>query len=98
MLDYKAEPFIYSWLLAFRNKHLLLAGCMFISVVLALLIVPLTSFLFTTASFASNTTFPLLFETSFNSDILGEYPNYPDLRLPLDTAASMRIQDASRPP
>jgi hypothetical protein len=98
MLDYKAEPFLYCWLIALRNKHFVLAACMFISVVLALLIVPLTSFLFTTDSFASNTTIPLSFETAFNSNILGDYPNYPDLRLPLDSAAAMHIQDARRPP
>jgi hypothetical protein len=98
LLDYKAEPFLYSWLIALRNKHFVLAACMFISVVLALLIVPLTSFLFTTTSFASNTTIPLSFETSFNANILGEYPNYPDLRLPLESAAAMHIQDARRPP
>lgn len=91
LLDYKAEPFLYSWLIALRNKHFMLAACMFISVVLALLIVPLTSFLFTTNSFASNTTIPLSFETSFNSNILGEYPNYPGLRLPLGSAAAMHI-------
>jgi hypothetical protein len=98
MLDYNAEPFIYGWLIAVQNKHFLLAACKLSSVVLALLVVPLTSFLFTPASFASNTTFPLSFETSFNSSILGEYPNYPDLRLQLGSAAAIRIQDASRPP
>jgi hypothetical protein len=98
ILDYKARPFFYSWVVALRNKHFLLAACLFFSVVLALLVVPLTSFLFTAASFASNTTFPLSFETSFNSNVLGEYPNYPDLRLTLDSAAAMHILDARRPP
>ncbi|MCJ1249111.1 hypothetical protein MMC30_006334 [Trapelia coarctata] len=98
MLDYKAEPYLYGWVQALRNSHLLLAACMLCSVVLTLLVVPLASFLFTTASFASNTTLPLSFETSFNSNILGEYPLFPELRLPLDSAAAMHIQDASRPP
>jgi hypothetical protein len=97
MLDYNAAPFIYGWLIAVQNKHFLLAACKLSSVVLALLVVPLTSFLFTPISFASNTTFPLSFEI-FNSNVLGDYPSYPDLRLPLESAAAMRIQDASRPP
>ncbi|KAF7510034.1 hypothetical protein GJ744_007138 [Endocarpon pusillum] len=98
MLDYRSEPFIYSWWAALRNKHFLLAACMFMSMVLAILTVPLTSFLFTTADYASNTTFPLSFETSFDSNVIGEPFDFPDLRLPLDSAAAMRIQDASRPP
>jgi hypothetical protein len=97
MLDYNAEPFIYGWLIAVQNKHFLLAACKLSSVVLALLVVPLTSFLFTAVSFASNTTFPLSFET-FPSNILGKFPSYPDLRLPLDSAAAMHIQNATRPP
>lgn len=98
MLDYNSKPFIYGWLIAAQHKHFLLAACKLSSVVLALLVVPLTSFLFTAVSFASNTTFPLSFETSFSSNILGEFPSYPDLRLPLDSAAAIRVQDASRPP
>ena len=98
MLDYKAEPSIYSWVVALRNRHLLLAACMFSSVLLTFVVIPLTSFLFTTASFVSSATFPLYFETSFNSTVLGPFPTYPDLRRTLDSAAAMRIQNASRPP
>ena len=98
MLDYKAESFFRSWIVAIRNKHLVLAACMLSSVVLTLFIVPLTSFLFTTASFTSNTTFPLHFETVFNSNVLGSFPNFPDLRLSMESAAVIHIQDASRPP
>ncbi|OCK97041.1 uncharacterized protein K441DRAFT_549610 [Cenococcum geophilum 1.58] len=98
MLDYKAESFFHGWIAAIQNKHLLLAACMLSSVVLTLFIVPLTSFLFTTSSFTSNTTFPLHFETVFNSNILEKFPNVPDLRLPMNAAAVMRIQDAGRLP
>ena len=98
MLDYKAEPFLYGWIQALRNKHLLLAACMLCSVVLTLLVIPLASFLITDDTFASNTPLPLYFDTSFNSNILGDYPILPDLRLPLMTAAAMHIQEASRPP
>ncbi|KAH0543158.1 hypothetical protein FGG08_002503 [Glutinoglossum americanum] len=98
MVDYKAEPLLYGWFVALRNKHFLLAACMFFSVVLVLLVVPLTSFLFTTVSFASNTILPLSFKTSFNSDILEPYPNSPDLRLLMDSAAAMRLLDARQPP
>lgn len=98
MLDYQAEPSVYSWVVALRNRHLLLAACMFSSVLLTFFVIPLTSFLFTTASFVSNATFPLSFETSFNSNVLGPFPTSPDLRRTLDSAAAMRIQNASRPP
>lgn len=98
MLDYKAESFFHGWIVAIQNKHLLLAACMLSSVVLTLFIVPLTSFLFTTSSFTSNTTFPLHFETVFNSNIIEKFPNVPDLRLPMNAAAVMRIQDAGRLP
>ena len=98
MLDYKAESFFHGWIVAIQNRHLLLGACMLSSVVLTLFIVPLTSFLFTTSSFTSNTTFPLHFETVFNSNVLEKFPNFPDLRLPLNAAAVMRIQDAGRLP
>lgn len=99
LLDYRSQPYFMSCILAVRNKHFLLAACMFSSVVLALLVVPLASFLFTTAPFSSNATFPLLFQTELSMDgIIGNYPNYPDLRLSLDSAAAMHIQDARRPP
>lgn len=98
MLDYKSEPLIYSWVTAFRNRHRLLGACMFSALLLNFFVVPLTSFLFTTAPFVSNATFPLSFETAFNSNVLGYFPTYPDLRLPLDSAAAMRLQNASRPP
>jgi len=95
MLDYKTEPVLYVYMLAFQNKHFILGLCMLSSVLLALLVVPLVAFLFTTASFASNTTLPVSIITTFSPNI---YPNVPDLRLSLNSAAAMRIQDARRPP
>jgi hypothetical protein len=98
MLDYKTKPIIYGWLVAVRNGHFLLGACMFFSVILALLVVPLASFLFTTTSFVSNATFPLSFTTSFNEHVLGDNLSYPDVRLSLDSAAAMRLLDARGPP
>jgi hypothetical protein len=98
MLDYKTKPIIYGWLVAVRNGHFLLGTCMFFSVILALLVVPLASFLFTTTSFVSNATLPLSFTTSFNEHVLGDHLSYPDVRLSLDSAAAMRLQDARGPP
>ncbi|KAH8585409.1 hypothetical protein B0O99DRAFT_696526 [Bisporella sp. PMI_857] len=95
MLDYKTEPAMWAFKLAFKNKHFVLGLCMLSSVLLALLVVPLVAFLFTTASFASNTTMPVSIMTVFNPNI-GTY--IPDLRLSLNSAAAIRIQDARSPP
>jgi len=96
MLDYKTEPTLWVYVLAFQNRHYLLGLCFLASVLLALLVVPLTAFLFTTASFASNTILPVSLPTAF--DPVAVLPNMPDLRLSLNSAAAMRLQDARGPP
>jgi Protein of unknown function (DUF3433) len=95
MLDYRAFPAIWAWAKAFQNGHLLLSACMFLSLVLSLAAVPLTSFLFTDASFKLNNTFPLSFTTSFDEVVFPELPNF---RQTLEFAAAMRIYDGSAPP
>ncbi|KAG9229333.1 hypothetical protein BJ875DRAFT_523685 [Amylocarpus encephaloides] len=95
MLDYKTEPVMYAWRLAFRNNHYILGFCMLSSVLLAMLAVPLVAFLFTTASFPSNTALPVSILTKFDP-MFGN--NIPDLRLSLNSAAAIRIQDARSPP
>ncbi|OAP56086.1 hypothetical protein AYL99_09265 [Fonsecaea erecta] len=96
LLEY-TEPFALSWYTAFKNEHYLLAACMFSSATLVFLVVPLTSFLFTTAQPKSSHPLRLSAETAFNTSILGQYPSYPNLRF-MDTAAAIHIQGASPPP
>jgi hypothetical protein len=96
MLDYKTEPALWVYMLAFQNKHYLLGLCLLTSVLLGLLVVPLVAFLFTTDSFASNTILPVSILTTFDSNLV--YPDPPDLRLSLNSAAAMRLQDARGPP
>ena len=96
LLDYP-EPFALSWVSAVKNEHYWLAACMLSSATVAFLVVPLTSFLFTTAQFDVNNTFPLSVETAFNTSILDDYPNFPNLRF-MDTAAAIHVQGANPPP
>jgi hypothetical protein len=95
MLDYKTEPALWAYILAFKNRHYILGLCMVSSVLLALLVVPLVAFLFTTDSFASNTVLPVSIVTSFDPKSVVSYP--PDLRLSLNSAAAMRLQDGRGP-
>jgi Protein of unknown function (DUF3433) len=96
MLDYKTEPALWAYVLAFRNNHYLLGLCLLSSVLLALLVVPLVAFLFTTSSFPSNTILPVSFLTTFDpTSIISVVP---DLRLSLNSAAAIRLQDARNPP
>jgi hypothetical protein len=95
MLDYKTEPGLWAYILAFKNRHYILGLCMVSSVLLALLVVPLVAFLFTTDSFASNTVLPVSIVTSFDPKSVVSYP--PDLRLSLNSAAAMRLQDGRGP-
>jgi hypothetical protein len=96
MLDYKTEPALWVYMLAFQNKHYLLGLCMLASVLLGLLVVPLVAFLFTTDSFLSNTILPVEILTTFDPNAV--FPDPPDLRLSLNSAAAMRLQDARGPP
>lgn len=96
MLDYKTEPALWVYMLAFQNKHYLLGLCLSTSVLLGLLVVPLVAFLFTTDSFASNTMLPVSILTTFDPKMV--FPDPPDLRLSLNSAAAMRLQDARGPP
>lgn len=96
MLDYKTEPALWVYNLAFQNKHYLLGLCFLTSQLLALLVVPLVAFLFTTASFASETVLPISILTAFDPQVV--FPNLPDLRLSLNSAAAMRLHDARGPP
>ncbi|CZR57693.1 uncharacterized protein PAC_07582 [Phialocephala subalpina] len=96
MLDYKTKPVLWVYMLAFQNKHYLLGFCLLASVLLGLLVVPLVAFLFTTDSFASNTILSVSTLTIFDPNVV--YPDLPDLRLSLNSAAAMRLQDARGPP
>lgn len=101
LLDYKMEPLLHRWILAFQNKHFLLSACMLSSLVLSFGIVPLTSFLFTMDSSLSNSTFPLTTDTYFNGTIVPQllvFSNEPNVRLILDTAAGLHVQNLSLPP
>lgn len=101
LLDYKTEPLLRRWILAFQNKHFLLSACMLSSLVLSLGIVPLTSFLFTMDTSLSNSTFLLTTDTYFNGTIVTQFPvipNEPNLRVILDTAAGLHVQNLSLPP
>ncbi|EXJ68452.1 uncharacterized protein A1O5_08244 [Cladophialophora psammophila CBS 110553] len=96
LLEY-TEPFALSWYAAVKNQHYLLAACMLSSATLVFLVVPLTSFLFTTAQPNLQSPLSLSAETAFNTSILGQYPSYPNLRF-MDTAAAIHIQGANPPP
>ncbi|OQU98773.1 hypothetical protein CLAIMM_04503 [Cladophialophora immunda] len=96
LLEY-TDPFALTWYSAVKNKHYLLAASMLSSATLAFLVVPLTSFLFTTAQPLLHSPLRLSAETAFNTSILGQYPYYPSLRF-MDTAAAIHIQGASPPP
>ncbi|KAH8667928.1 hypothetical protein BGZ60DRAFT_564229 [Tricladium varicosporioides] len=93
MLDYKTEPTLWAYVLAFRNGHYLLGLCLLTSTVLGFLVVPLVAFLFTTDTFISSTILPVSILTTFNSGVV-----FPDFRSSLNTAAAMRLQDARGPP
>ena len=94
MVDYKAHPSIYGWVMAFRNGHTWLGACMLLSVILGLFIVPLTSFLFTDIPFVSNSTFLVSITSGFEQVVL---PDLPDLRPSLDFAAAIHINEANPP-
>lgn len=96
MLDYKTESALLVYYVAFQNKHYLLSLCFLTSTLLGLLVVPLVAFLFTTDSFTSNTTLPVSILTTFDPTLVFSDP--PDLRVSLNSAAAMRIQDARGPP
>ncbi|KAH8690408.1 hypothetical protein GQ44DRAFT_780446 [Phaeosphaeriaceae sp. PMI808] len=100
LLDYKMEPILYRWILAYQNNHLALSACMLSSLVLSFGIVPLTSFLFIMDTSKSNSNFPLTVDTYFNGTIVPQIPsfgNMPNLRLVLDTAASFHLHNLGLP-
>ncbi|KAF2260343.1 hypothetical protein CC78DRAFT_473148 [Lojkania enalia] len=101
LLDYKAEPLLYRWAVAIRNHHFLLAACLFSSLTLSFAIVPLTSFLFTMDSALLNATSPLTIDTVLNISGSMSFPineHRLNLRLALDSAAGMYLQNASSLP
>jgi hypothetical protein len=100
MLDYRNEPFMLAWLVAFRNQHYFLSACMLSTVVLTLLVIPLTSFVFAPYNFVFNSTFDLTISTAFNERFFDHYPLFgiPDMYLHLDTAASGLLHNGSQLP
>ncbi|KAG4430109.1 hypothetical protein IFR05_014407 [Cadophora sp. M221] len=95
MLDYRTYPILYSFAIAFRNKHTLLGVYMMLSVVLTVAVVPLTAFLFTDGSFNFDATVPVSLTTFFDeTSVLA----IPDLRLIMDFASAFRIYDSHAPP
>jgi hypothetical protein len=102
-LDYRSTPPFLGWFRAFRNRHLLLAVCMFCSALLALFVVPLTSFIFTPITFTLNGTTPLSTVTAFSNDIwqnltrAGPLGPLPDVQLSMSAAGAVHLQDGRQP-
>ncbi|KAL5314180.1 hypothetical protein ACEPPN_018605 [Leptodophora sp. 'Broadleaf-Isolate-01'] len=95
MLDYRTYPILYSFAIAFRNKHTLLGVYMMLSVALTVAVVPLTAFLFTDGSFNFDAAVPATLTTFFDeTSVLA----IPDLRLIMDFASAFRIYDGHAPP
>ena len=100
LLDYKAQPTLYRWVNAFRNGHYRLAGCMLSSLILSFFIVPLASFVFTMDDALLNSTVPLTFNTEYDPTRFAMPPlisSSPNVRLALDSAAALHLQNSSLP-
>ncbi|KAF2822827.1 hypothetical protein CC86DRAFT_422774 [Ophiobolus disseminans] len=100
LLDYKMEPLLYRWILAFQNHHYALSACMLSSLVLSFGIVPLTSFLFTMDTSLSHSTFDLAVDTYYNGTIVPEqrsFENMPNVRSVVDTAAGFHLHSLGLP-
>ncbi|PVH78370.1 hypothetical protein DL98DRAFT_656240 [Cadophora sp. DSE1049] len=95
MLDYRTYPILYSFVVAFRNKHTMLGVYMLLSVLLTVAVVPLTAFLFTDGSFNFESVVPVTIATAFDeTSVLA----IPDLRLIMDFASAFRIYNGHAPP
>jgi uncharacterized protein DUF3433 len=97
LLDYKRAPTFCNWFLALRNGHFQLAACMLGSTVLALFVVPLTSFLFTPALVTLNSSIPLYFTTFYYPNSLDSFPNIPNVHLSMSSAGAVHIQEGRQP-
>lgn len=94
LLDYQTEFSFWSWGIALRNRHWLVAACLFLSLVMSIVSVPLTGHLFITASVISNATISLQSLTTYNDSA---YTSRTDLRPVFDLISATRIYGGNPP-
>jgi len=83
-------PFI-----AFYRRHIVLGFCLCLSLLMSIIVVPLSSYFITDAEMSKNTTVPGTLTTHFNETAFNEKS---DLRTVMDSVSATLLQSGSAPP
>lgn len=70
MLDYRAYPQFYRWVLAFIHDHVRVAFAMILSLIVSLVVVPLSAHLVVGDVSIQQSSVPLCFATQYNDSLL----------------------------
>jgi hypothetical protein len=94
-LEYRSSPSFTVWLRAFCRGHVVLGFCMSLSLLMSLMVVPLSSYFITDAAVPKNITVPGTLTTHFNGSAFNEKS---DLRTVMDSVSATLLQSGTRPP
>jgi hypothetical protein len=88
LLDYRVHPSIYSWLIAFKNRHILLGSSMLLSFLVSIVLVPLSARLFAPSDVQRSKQVPMAIKTDFNASYLNASINYQPI---FDSVSAARL-------
>jgi hypothetical protein len=94
MLDYRAYPGFYSWVVALRNGHVLLGFSMVLALVLSIAAIPLSAHIFVAASTTFRSEVSVDFPTQYNAEAFTSKSN---LQPAIDLATAVHAY-GSQPP
>lgn len=94
LLDYRAYPILYSWIMALRNGHVLLSMVLFLSQLLGLVAVPLSSRLLSPKSVVQDGAVPLQLLTHYNDSA---FNSRTDLKTIFDIVSATSVHGGSPP-
>lgn len=95
LLEYRSCNSFTVWFTAFCRGHVVLGFCLFLSLLMSLMVVPLSSYFITDAVVSKNTTVLATLTTHFNETAFNEKS---DLRTVMDSVSATLLQSGSPPP